>query len=53
MTEFLHNVGLLCATVLGAAGVSFGLYAGFMAATWAFGPININIKRGPIEVNVK
>ena len=50
MTEFLNGLGLLCATVVGAAGVSFGLYAGFQAAVLAFGPINVKLNIGHVHV---
>lgn len=53
MSEFLHGIGLVCATALGAAAVTFGLRAGIEAAHWAFGPFTINIKRGDINIIVR
>lgn len=42
MSEFLQGLAYLSATIVGAGGVSFGLYAGIQAATWAFGPLRVN-----------
>lgn len=49
-SEFLHGFGLVCATALGAAAVSFGLRAGIELANWAFGPFNIRINRGDMNI---
>ena len=45
MSEILHGLGLLCATVLGATAVTFGLRAGVELAHLVFGPFNITIKK--------
>lgn len=52
MSEFLSVLGVLCAILVGGAGISFGLIAGLHAATWAFGPLNINVQRGDIHVTL-
>jgi hypothetical protein len=53
MSEFVTGLGYLMATIVGAAGVSFGLCAGLQAATYAFGPLTINFKHGPVVVDFK
>ncbi len=47
MNEFLHGLGLVCATMLAAAAVTFGVRAGLEFAHWVFGPftIGVNTKR--------
>ena len=52
MSEFLTGLSYLSATVVGAAGVSFGLVAGLHLATKAFGPIQVNFKHGDINVQI-
>ena len=43
LIEFFHNVGMVCATVLAAAAVTFGIRAGLEFAHWVFGPFKINV----------
>lgn len=53
MSEFLNGIGLLCATVLAATAVTFGIRAGLELGHWVFGPFNINVNRGDQNIFVR
>lgn len=48
--EFLNGLGMLSATIVGAAGVSFGLCAGVHLAYFVFGPLKVGVNVSTINV---
>ena len=50
MTDFLHNLGLVCATALGAGAITFGIRAGLELGHWVFGAFKINLNVPQINI---
>jgi hypothetical protein len=53
MADIAHAGGYLVGAFGIAFAISFGLYGGFVVGTWAFGALNINVKRGDLNIIVR